>query len=66
MKGSAVAIRYIIFHDSAFWRGVKNYIADGECVLLDGFSEVRRGRSESISGDCLPKTQLPANSQEDV
>ena len=24
------------------------------------------GRSESISGDCLPKTQLPANSQEDV
>ena len=24
------------------------------------------GRSESISGNCLPKTQLPANSQEDV
>ena len=24
------------------------------------------GRSESIPGDCLPKTQLPANSQEDV
>ena len=24
------------------------------------------GRSESLSGDCLPKTQLPANSQEDV
>src|SRR3989344_3448213 len=24
------------------------------------------GRSESFSGDCLSKTQLPANSQEDV
>ena len=24
------------------------------------------GRSESIPGNCLPKTQLPANSQEDV
>ena len=24
------------------------------------------GRSESFSGNCLSKTQLPANSQEDV
>jgi hypothetical protein len=24
------------------------------------------GRSESTPADCLPKTQLPANSQEDV
>jgi len=24
------------------------------------------GRSESIPANCLPKTQLPANSQEDV
>ena len=28
--------------------------------------KLRLRRSESISGDCLPKTQLPANSQEDV
>jgi predicted GIY-YIG superfamily endonuclease len=28
--------------------------------------KIGEGRSESISGNCLPKTQLPANSQEDV
>ena len=32
--------------------------------LLD--TKSGEGRSESISGNCLPKTQLPANSQEDV
>jgi len=26
----------------------------------------KEGRSESIPSNCLPKTQLPANSQEDV
>ena len=28
--------------------------------------KIGAGRSESFSGNCLPKTQLPANSQEDV
>ena len=28
--------------------------------------KIGEGRSESISDNCLPKTQLPANSQEDV
>ena len=32
--------------------------------LLD--TKTGEGRSESFSGDCLSKTQLPANSQEDV
>lgn|GEM_PF-2554996 len=33
---------------------------------LPSFFQSRWSRSESFSGDCLPKTQLPANSQEDV
>ncbi len=34
-----------------------------KCMLE---SKSGAGRSESIPGNCLPKTQLPANSQEDV
>ena len=35
-------------------------------ILKNVEAKVVRGRSESIPGNCLSKTQLPANSQEDV
>lgn len=46
------------------------FVCDLEFMICDfrviALRAMRLGRSESLPGDCLSKTQLPANSQEYV
>ncbi len=44
----------------------KSFIKGSKTAFFNLEIKVVLGCNKSLSGDCLPKTQLPANSQEDV